>query len=339
MRCLTLAEELRKERQVSIRFVCRDLPGNLSSLVEDKGYHLTILPYNENQQKFLEKASQHKQWLGASVDMDREQTVELLKNIGKVDLLVVDNYALDEAWESPMRQYVKKIMVIDDLADRKHDCDILLDHNYYTNLEGRYDSLVPKHCKKLLGPKHALLNSALEDVRRYRLEHKVESTGTINRVVVFMGGADFGNFTQRVVQQFLKINFTFLVDVVVGSSNANKNLINQLCNSHDKFFYHEQPENYYRLLAEADFAIGAGGVSQLERNYIQLSSIVLSVAENQINTVKDMFVKKYLIFIKDVSMIDLAFNNIDKIKAMGVERLSQENLMQLCAQEKTVYTK
>ena len=131
MRCLTLAEELRDEIDVSILFICRDLPGNLSNIVKGKGYQLTLLPYDENQQKSLDEASEHQQWPGASVDMDRDQTLEVIKNLGEVDLLVVDNYALDEAWETPMRRYAKKIMVIDDLADRKHDCDVLLDQNYY----------------------------------------------------------------------------------------------------------------------------------------------------------------------------------------------------------------
>lgn len=338
MRCLTLAEELREEKNANILFICRDLPGNLSNIVEGKGYQLTLLPYHESLQASLEDLSEYKQWLGATICNDRDQTINVIKDLSKVDLLVVDNYALDETWENPMRQYAKKILVIDDLADRRHDCDVLLDHNYYTNLECRYDALVPIDCKRLLGPKHALLNPALDEVRRYRLEHKLETTSKIERIVVFMGGADVGNFTLRVVQQLLNINLAVVIDVVVGSSSANKNEIKQLCHSHDNFIYHEQPENYYHLLALADLAIGAGGVSQLERTYIQLPSIVLSIAANQINIIKDMFVKKYLIFIKDISMLGVAFNNIDKIKPMGIKRLSRKDLTLLCSQKKIEVT-
>lgn len=43
------------------------------------------------------------------------------------------------------------------IADRPHDCDLLLDQNLYTAMESRYENLVPSTCKKLLGPKYALL--------------------------------------------------------------------------------------------------------------------------------------------------------------------------------------
>lgn len=57
-------------------------------------------------------------------------------------------------------------MVIDDLANRKHDCDLLLDQNFYLDMNSRYEGLVPKHTKLLLGPKYALLREEFKLARK-----------------------------------------------------------------------------------------------------------------------------------------------------------------------------
>ena len=283
IRCLTLADELSEERKVSIIFICRDIPGNLSSLVEDKGYQLISLPYDENQKKSLAEASEHKQWLGASVDIDRDQTVEVIKSLGKVDLLVVDNYALDEVWETPMRQYVKKIMVLDDLADRKHDCDILLDHNYINGMLARYDELVPEYCKKLIGPNFALLARDLDNVLKYRQENKNHSS--LKRVLIYLGAADVQNITLAILNNIDLNAPEFIYDVVVGASNIDKETVKQQCDKFTLFKYHEAPSNYFELLKKADLCIGAGGVSLLERLYIGLPTVTFLGATNQVDIV------------------------------------------------------
>jgi UDP-2,4-diacetamido-2,4,6-trideoxy-beta-L-altropyranose hydrolase len=86
--------------------------------------------------------------------------------LGTVDLLVVDHYALDAVWERVLRPAVHRILVIDDLADRPHDADFLLDQNYYRPLEGRYQGLLPSHCQCLLGPSYALLRPDFAQARR-----------------------------------------------------------------------------------------------------------------------------------------------------------------------------
>ena len=57
-----------------------------------------------------------------------------------------------------MRDSCQRIMCIDDLADRQHDCDLLLDQT-----PGRggndYSNLIPDHARQLLGAKYALLRS------------------------------------------------------------------------------------------------------------------------------------------------------------------------------------
>ena len=147
MRCLTLAHRLKKEKNAKVVFVMRVLPGNLIGVVEKQGFEvLKLLPAN---QKY--SLSGYGLWLTVPMEVDARQTIDLLQpylrehGCDVVDRLIVDSYALDEQWELMLRPYCREIMVIDDLANRRHDCDILLDQNFYLNKDVRYAGLVPEH--------------------------------------------------------------------------------------------------------------------------------------------------------------------------------------------------
>lgn len=124
MRCLTLAGRLR-EHGASVHFICREHPGHLCDLIEANGYNVLKLP-----------APQENSWLGAPLSVDANQTKEQLSN-RSVDLLIVDHYAINAEWESRLRDLTKKILVIDDLANRSHDCDIILDQNFIKDFQNR----------------------------------------------------------------------------------------------------------------------------------------------------------------------------------------------------------
>ena len=154
MRCLTLAEALRKAG-AEVAFVCRELDGNLAGLIEARGFDVHVLPP-------LEPPTDPLTWTAAHWHEDAAQTASFLKT--RADWLVVDHFALEHRWEKEMREHANRLMVIDDLADRVHDCDLLLDQNYLQE-PARYDTLVPAHCRKLLGPAYALLR---DEFRRAR---------------------------------------------------------------------------------------------------------------------------------------------------------------------------
>ncbi|MGM0440433.1 MAG: UDP-2,4-diacetamido-2,4,6-trideoxy-beta-L-altropyranose hydrolase [Chlamydiota bacterium] len=289
MRCLTLAEMLRKHGH-SVSFISRDLPGNLINIISNEGYNVTVLPFNDK--KTYQEHSptdDYALWLGVDMDQDARDTIEHL-GAQNCDLLVVDHYGIDERWEKLLIPHTSKLMVIDDLANRPHACDILLDHNYYENLEDRYEALVPKECKKLLGPKYALINSGLRKVKRERecLEKTLEPE-EIQRIIVFLGGVDANNYTQQALDYILGHQQLqqATVDVVLGAVNSYKEVLKRTYAAYDNIVFHVQPPYYFDLLAQADLAIGAGGVSQLERMYIGLPTIVISTAENQEAIVKN----------------------------------------------------
>ena len=282
MRGLTLAENLAKH-EAQIYFICRDLPGNCSDLVEQKKFSLHKLPYDSKWQSSQDNL--HKSWLGEDWQKDAEQTIEICKQLQPIDWLVVDSYSLDTHWEQVLRPHVKKIMVIDDIADRKHDCDLILDQNLYENSETRYDELVPTNCIKLLGPKYVLLRDEFIK-QRGQLRQR---DGTVKRILIFFGGADPDNVTKIAIDAVNNLGRDDIItDVVVGAANKQRQELKTYCSRFANFNFHEQITNMAELMAKADLAIGAGGTTTWERCCLGLPSIAVPIAKNQESSVNNM---------------------------------------------------
>jgi UDP-2,4-diacetamido-2,4,6-trideoxy-beta-L-altropyranose hydrolase len=218
---------------------------------------------------------------------------------------VADHYALDEKWEGYLRPYCKKVMVIDDLADRAHDCDLLVDQNFYENLESRYDGLVPSGCKKLLGPKYALLRPEFREAR----ENLRKRDGRVKRIMVFFGGSDPTNETTKALEAIRMLNRPDIaVDVVVGAFNPHRKVIEQIASDLPDFACHFKVEDMAALMAGADLAVGAGGTTVWERCALALPSVVTTVAENQEKTVSDMAESGYLLFLGRSEAVSVDFH-------------------------------
>ena len=318
MRCLTLAKRLNKEQEADIVFVMRDLPGNLINLVEREGFQVFVLPRAEQNISLCG----YEQWLTVPVVQDAQETLEMLqRHFHTIDRLVVDSYALDYRWEQVLRVIAKQIMVIDDLANRKHDCDILLDQNFYRHKDHRYDGLVPKHCQLLLGPEHALLRDEFYEVKK----HIRKRDGKIRKILVFYGGSDLTNETSKAIAALLSVHekvqnnacteysniqSDFIVDVIVGVSNPHRQEIEMLCNQYDYINYYCQVSNMAEFMNEADLMLGAGGSTTWERLYLQLPAIVTAIADNQVEICRDCAEAGMIDFLglaRDVSVEDIAF--------------------------------
>ena len=285
MRCLTLAERMRKEQNAEVHFISRDLEGNLHGKIKDAGFLLHVLPRHP----FDKSLDGYAAWLTVPQEVDAAETKEVLREFGKVDRLVVDNYALDITWEREMRPLVDEIFVIDDLANRKHDCDILLDQNFYLDKENRYVDLVPEGCKLLLGPCHALLREEFYEARK----HLRKRDGSLRNILVFYGGSDLTNETMKALhalQAFHETRLEITVDVIVGGSNPHRQEIKTFCvatDNRDWMRCHVQVDNMAEYMTRADLMLGAGGATTWERMYLALPSIVTAIADNQVRVCED----------------------------------------------------
>lgn len=294
MRCLTLADELKKQG-AQIRFISRNLPTHLSDMLTEKGMKYLSLSLDDAKEAVDELA--HASWLGTSQAQDAQATLQALAD-QSWDWIIVDHYALDERWERAVRGSCKKLMVIDDLADRQHDCDILLDQNYYADMQTRYISKAPPHCQLLLGPRYALLR---EEFRNLRDKVKVR-TGDVKKILVFFGGVDSGNYTSLAIQALAELNSMQQVDVVIGVQHPNREQIQQACINHG-FICHVQTTRMAELMAEADLALGAGGTATWERCAMGLPSIIAVIAENQSKAAMDLDAFRVIINLGDAQNI------------------------------------
>lgn len=275
MRCLTLADDLGQQGE-QVSFICRHLPDYLAVALKNKGHRLLMLRHNFHTQTAGDLAHAH--WLGTSQQSDATECMQLL-GYQQWDWLIVDHYALDARWELALSIIVKKIMVIDDLADRQHECDVLLDQNLYNDQEHRYKFRVPSTCKLLLGPSYALLRPQFLEARA-----KTSPRGAdIRRIFVFFGGSDLTNETQKSLMAIAALDIPDVwVDVVIGASNLNYETIKEFCKSLSRVRIHYQVDNIAQLMLMADLALGASGSTTWERCALGLPALVISVAHNQV---------------------------------------------------------
>ncbi|MCP4568412.1 MAG: UDP-2,4-diacetamido-2,4,6-trideoxy-beta-L-altropyranose hydrolase [FCB group bacterium] len=261
MRCLTLADELRRAG-AKIEFACRDLPGNLNRLIDEHGFLLLLLPENLPDQA-----------------ADAAATQNVLKTANSLDWIIVDQYDLDHTWHTLMRPQTEHIMVIDDMADRHHDCDLLLDQNLYNDYETRYDCLVPDRSLRLLGPQYALLRREFNTAR----QTLTEPSGRIARLLLFFGGPDPTGETVKAVEAVRMLGRSEIaVEIIIGAANCHREKITDLCADLPNGRLHVQVDNMAELMAHSDLALGAVGSTTWERCCLGLPTIFWATSDNEI---------------------------------------------------------
>jgi UDP-2,4-diacetamido-2,4,6-trideoxy-beta-L-altropyranose hydrolase len=251
MRCLTLAAAL-AARGWRIEFLCRDLPGAGLDRVTAAGFDLHRLAD------------------------DRPETVRACLGADPPGWLIVDHYALDAAYERAACPPGWRVMVIDDLADRDHDCVLLLDQTP-GRAAGDYDGKIPDACTRLIGPDYALLRPDFAVGRPVMPE-----AGPLRRVLVAMGAADPVNATGAVLET-LADRPDLMVTVVLGSGAPHLVSVAGQVEARGKAGQLlVQHADMAGLMARQDLAIGAGGMTGLERAAIGLPALIVTLADNQL---------------------------------------------------------
>ena len=279
MRCLTLADALR-ERGAECVFICRPHTGHLLDLIAQRGHKAAALPALAADTTQVRAAPAHSHWLGTDWASDAEDTRQAL-GAESVDWLVVDHYALDARWERTLRQTCQRLMVIDDLADRPHDCDLLLDQNLGRTIENYRDLLIP-HATALIGPQYALLRPEFAQRRAESLARRAKPQ--LKQLLITMGGVDKDNATGRVLDALKSCPLpTGLQITVIMGPHAP--WLQDIRAQAAKMDYPTQVlvgvSDMAKLMVESDLAIGAAGGTAWERCCLGLPSLILVLAENQ----------------------------------------------------------
>lgn len=285
MRCLTLADALR-ERGASCTFVCRPHPGHLLGLIAQRGHQALAMPELQEGIQHNLNGTAHAHWLGTDWATDAQDTQQaLIAQAGgqPVDWLVVDHYALDARWEEALLPQGKRIMAIDDLADRPHACDLLLDQNLGRK-QADYWGLLKGKTTPLLGPHYALLRPEFAALRAQSLTRR-QNNPQLRRMLVTMGGVDKDNATVQVLAalQSCRLPADLRVTVVMG---PHAPWLAQVQAQAAQMPWHTEVlvgvNNMAQLMAQSDLAIGAAGGTAWERCSLGLPSLVLVLAQNQL---------------------------------------------------------
>jgi len=284
IRCLTLADAL-KANGAHCRFVCREHPGALFELIRQHGYEvyrLQATSENDMQDELSDSASfsAHSAWLGTDWAVDADQTREALGD-APVDWLIVDHYAIDARWERELHAHVRKLMVIDDLADRSHDSDLLLDQNLGREVWD-YANLVPSRCTVLAGPSYALLRPEFAALRAYSLQRRTNPE--IKHLLITMGGVDKPNATSHILEDLkdCPLPQECCIKIVMGAHAPWLEQVRTLAAAmpwRTEVLFNVR--DMAGLMAECDLAIGAAGSTSWERCCLGLPTLMVVLASNQ----------------------------------------------------------
>lgn len=277
-RCLTLADALAADGARSC-FLMRSHASGLAYLAEGRGHAVRLLsdplvrPAGTD-----DDGGPYAHWLPTNWQQDADQTRSALAEIGAAEWLIVDHYALDARWEKACRRDGMRILAVDDLADRDHDCEILLDQNLVQGMETRYRGRVPAASVQLLGPGYALLRPEFAAQRGLLTPR----SGEINRILICFGGSDPTNETAKALKAIARLATSRLaVDVAIGATNPHAASVDALCRGMTDVTLHRGANNMADLMRRADLSIGAGGVMSWERCCLGLPTVAIGIAENQ----------------------------------------------------------
>jgi len=328
-RCLIFAKIFQKKK-IRVHFICKNLKGNLTSEIKDNGFNIHLIKNLKN-----------------SIHYDYQNTRKILKKYeGDISYLVIDNYDWSKKYEKKLRSIVKKIMVIDDLANREHDCDILLDQNLYVNFKKRYKGLVPNKCIKLLGPKYVLLR------KEFLVRKKRKHTSKIKKIFISFGGQDYSDQSIKVLKAIKKSKLKYdKINLVIGKSNKFLNKLKLISKEIDNIEIFSGTNNISGLMENSDLGIGASGSMMWERAYLGIPSLVSIIAKNQklaaesmekigcvknLGLAKNVSVKDYVKYFINMRISDLnkmSERNYKLIDGKGAERISQKMIMIIKEQE------
>jgi len=314
VRCLTLGKIL-KENGARVSFICRAHKGHLIDKIRANGFYVFVLEFSTKTK--VNNRLSHSHWLGTTQHQDAQDCTNVLEKT-KIDLLVVDHYGIDKEWQQAFKSCYDKLMVIDDLADRQHQCDILLDQNLFDNMSIRYLDKVPKQCVKLLGAQYALLHPEYAELRKKLMPR----TLPIKRLLIFFGGVDCHNITGLTLDALNESPTLFeVIDVVLSTQSLYYDVIKRQAAQSLNINLHSDLPTLAPLMAKADLSIGAGGSTIWERFCLGLPSMVITLADNQVSVSHDLQQMGLIKLMGDVETITK-----DQIRIMLKNVLVEDNI-------------
>jgi len=261
MRCLTLADELSACGWRAAFVVSPETLNTVPALLT-RGHDVMPLPNGEMQDS----------------DLLQTQFENLkIRYPSGCDWLVVDHYGLDAEFEGMCRNWAGSILVIDDLADRPHKCDTVLDMSLDHGIE-KYADLLVKEGTFLSGPRYALLRPQFRKSRQQSLSRRKDNR--LERLLISLGGTVSPQIIEEVLAGVHESGLNLKVDVVGGLCAGEPP------QTDSNIHWYTGVDNMAVLMSQADLSIGAGGTTSWERCALGLPTVMLSLADNQCGNIQ-----------------------------------------------------
>jgi UDP-2,4-diacetamido-2,4,6-trideoxy-beta-L-altropyranose hydrolase len=299
-RCLTLAQNLLRHRVESV-FICRTANGHLIDDIQASGFKVFTISSDVTE-------SAECGLLSDGWQTDAQECLNTLSAYGQADWLIVDHYSLDARWERMIRPLAKRIMVIDDLANRPHDCDYLLDQTYGED-GSRYQGLLPTDCRTLLGAHYVLLRPEFSIIRGRFASQILPVDPKI--VHVFFGGTDVNANTLRFATLLLANFLDIQLKVVVGRGSTFEPELRKLADRYEpRLSWEKGIATMAECMSSCDVAIGAPGMATWERACLGLPAAYIAVSENQVPVLEELAMRGLCLFFGvDHAITDGYFTN------------------------------
>jgi len=231
------------------------------------------------------------EWLGhLHIHGEDEADPQALKNTRSdgCQVLIVDHYGLDAGYEKELKGWAEKIVVIDDLANRPHDCDVLIDQTPFRTPH-IYKSLVPSRCTALCGADYALLRPQFAQLR-FSTVRVPEDHFPPRRIAVFMGMGDQNCLSAKALEGIAESGLNAEVKVFLGAHSPARAPVEDFARNHSNVDVRINDQNISNHLAWADLAIGTAGTAAWERCCLALPTITMTITDphndNQRETAK-----------------------------------------------------
>lgn len=245
--------------------------------------------------------------------------IELLAEWSSICWLIVDHYQLGAAWEGAMKSHLNcSVLAIDDLANRSHVSDILLDYNAYSLAQqNKYSLLITSQCKVLFGQQYVLL----------RKEFYLRRTSCLfvpqwppARILLFFGATDPAKISSIALKALaLRPNYYF--DLILGALCPEREEIISNAHSLPHVVVSVQPENFVELLSTSDAVICAGGTALWELFCLGHYPSVVIVAENQQEICQQFAQAGYIKLLGEANQVNVSTfcNALDNLTALSRE--------------------
>jgi UDP-2,4-diacetamido-2,4,6-trideoxy-beta-L-altropyranose hydrolase len=190
------------------------------------------------------------------------------------ELLIVDHYGRDIAFERDCRAWARRILVLDDNTKRSHDCECLVD-SAATDAT-RYASRIPRDALLLIGPRFALMRRGFTVRRGEALARR--DGRPVEEILVSFGATDPSNVTPAALSALASQTRNIRVTVAMASHAPHLADVRGCLGERGRLVL---DGDMVQLMIDADVAIGAGGATSFERAVLGLPSIVVETAANQ----------------------------------------------------------